>query len=222
MQTLNVGAGRTDNEYKAAEEQRRADLRADSREDANYFFWAAGLAAISTGLLPVRLNILVNIGALDLLRLYGRPLGPLNLLVAYSAVATSLVVLVGLGFAGRSGQRWAFLAGMVLYGADMIALMAMFFIVGIRGPRLLRIQMVPGTKSPERSERRGRLDLLIGGRVWALSAATVWPHRLGDGRRAREHVSMAAGCDRGCGGWSGECRRTGRGLRPSARPGGLP
>ena len=126
MQTLNVGAGRTDNEYKAAEEQRRADLRADSREDANYFFWAAGLAAISTGLLPVRLNILVNIGALDLLRLYGRPLGPLYLLVAYSAVATSLVVLVGLGFAGRSGQRWAFLAGMVLYGADMIALMAMF------------------------------------------------------------------------------------------------
>ena len=126
MQTLNVGAGRTDNEYKAAEEQRRADLRADSREDANYFFWAAGLAAISTGLLPVRLNILVNIGALDLLRLYGRPLGPLYLLVAYSAVATSLVGLVGLGFAGRSGQRWAFLAGMVLYGADMIALMAMF------------------------------------------------------------------------------------------------
>ena len=41
-------------------------------------------------------------------------------------MATWLVVLVGLGFAGRSGQRWAFLAGMVLYGADMIALMAMF------------------------------------------------------------------------------------------------
>jgi hypothetical protein len=126
MQTLNVGAGRTDNEYKAAEEQRRTDLRADSREDANYFFWAAGLAPISTGLLPVRLNILVNIGALDLLRLHGRPLGPLYLLLAYSAVATWLVVLVGLGFAGRSGQRWAFLTGMVLCGADMIALMAMF------------------------------------------------------------------------------------------------
>ena len=170
----------------------------------------AGLAATSTGMLPVRLNILFNIGAFDLLSLYGRPPGPLYPLVVDGAVATWLVVLVALGFAGRSGQRWAFLAGMVLYGADMIALMAMFFIVDIRGPRLLRIQMVPGTKSPERSERRGRLDLLIGGRVWALSAATVWPHRLGDGRRAREHVSMAAGCDRGCGGWSGECRRTGR------------
>jgi hypothetical protein len=185
MQTLNVGAGRTDNEYKAAEEQRRTDLRADSREDANYFFWAAGLAPISTGLLPVRLNILVNIGALDLLRLHGRPLGPLYLLSAYSAVATWLVVMVGLGFAGRSGQRRAFLAGMVLCGADMIALdrpHGHIFIVGIRGPRLLRIQMVPGTKSPERSERRGRIDLLIGGRVWALSAASVWPHRLGDGR----------------------------------------
>ena len=126
MQTLNVGAGRTDNEYKAAEEQRRADLRNDSREDANYFFWAAGLAAISTGLLPVRLNILVNIGAFDLLSLYGKPLGPLYPLVVYSAVASWLVGLVALGFAGRSGQRWAFIAGMVLYGADMIALMVMF------------------------------------------------------------------------------------------------
>ena len=126
MQTLNVGAGRTDTEYRAAEEQRRADLRADSREDANFFFWAAGLAAISSGLFPVRLNILVNIGAFDLLRFYGRPLGPLYLAVAYSAVAAWLVVLLGLGFAGRSGYRWAFLVGMVLYGADMIALIATF------------------------------------------------------------------------------------------------
>jgi hypothetical protein len=160
MQTLNVGAGRTDNDYKAAEEQRRADLRNDSREDANYFFWAAGLAAISTGLLPVRLNILVNIGAFDLLSLYGRPLGPLYPLVVYSAVASWLVGLVVLGFAGRSGQRWAFIAGMVLYGADMIALMGHVFIVGIRGPCLLPVQMVPRTKSAERSQRTWRLDLL--------------------------------------------------------------
>ena len=71
MQTLNVGAGRSDTEYKAAEEQRRADLRADSVNDANYFFWAAGLAALGTGLLPVRLNIFVTIGTIDLLAFYG-------------------------------------------------------------------------------------------------------------------------------------------------------
>src|ERR1700678_3268679 len=126
MQTLNVGAGRTDKEYEAAEEQRRADLRADSRTDADYFFWAAGLAALGTGLLPVRLNMLVNIGVFDLLRFYGRPLGPLYPLAMYGAAATWLVAVVALGFAGRSGHRWAFLAGMVLYGADMIALMVMF------------------------------------------------------------------------------------------------
>ncbi|MGA8212784.1 MAG: hypothetical protein WB799_04275 [Candidatus Sulfotelmatobacter sp.] len=34
--------------------------------------------------------------------------------------------LLALGFAGRGGQRWAFLAGMVLYGLDMIALMLTF------------------------------------------------------------------------------------------------
>jgi hypothetical protein len=128
MQILNVGAGRTDNEYKAAEEQRRADLRADSREHANYFFWAAGLAAISSGLLPVlRVNFLINIGAFDLLSAYGGSLDQLHPVVLYSAVVvTSLAVLVGLGFAARSGQRWAFLVGMLLYAADMIALMVMF------------------------------------------------------------------------------------------------
>jgi hypothetical protein len=126
MQTLNVGAGRTDKEYKEAEEQRRADLRADSRSDANYFFWAAGLAALGTGLLPVRLNVFVTIGAFDLLGFYGKSLSPLYPIARYGAAVAWLVMLVALGFAGRGGQRWAFLAGMVLYGLDMIALMLMF------------------------------------------------------------------------------------------------
>jgi hypothetical protein len=75
MQTLNVGAGQTDEEYKAAEDHRRADLLADSRSDANYFFWAAGLAALASGLFPVQVNFLVNIGAFDLVRFYGRGAG---------------------------------------------------------------------------------------------------------------------------------------------------
>lgn len=123
MQTLNVGAGQTDEEYNAAEEQRRGDLRDDSRSDANYFFWAAGLAAVGSGLLPVRLNIIVSIGAFDLLSLYGKSLGPV---AVDTTVAIWLIAVVALGFAARSGRRWAFLIGIVLYGADMIALIAMF------------------------------------------------------------------------------------------------
>src|SRR2546425_11389171 len=110
MQTLNVGAGRTDDEYQVAEEQRRADLLAESRSDANYFFWAAGLAALGTGLLPVRLNIFVSIGAVDLLTFYGRSLGQLYPLAVYGLVAAWVVALLALGFVGRSGRRWAFLA----------------------------------------------------------------------------------------------------------------
>ncbi|MEY2394320.1 MAG: hypothetical protein QOF94_665 [Acidobacteriaceae bacterium] len=126
MQTLNVGAGRTDKDYEAAEEQRRTDLRADSQSDANFFFLAAGLAALGTGLLPVRLNVFVSIGAIDLLSVYGRTLGHLYPLAVYGAAAMWVVVALGLGFAARSGRRWAFLAGVVLYGADMLALIAMF------------------------------------------------------------------------------------------------
>src|SRR5882757_6468261 len=102
MQTLNVGAGRTDTEYKAAEEQRCVDLRDESRNDAGYFFLAAALAAFGTGLLPLRVNILVNIGVIDLLRVYGRPLGELYPLAVYGVAALWVVVLLGLGFAARS------------------------------------------------------------------------------------------------------------------------
>ena len=126
MQTLNVGAGRTDAEYKADDAQRRADLRAESLSDANFFFWAAGLALLGTGLLPVRLNILVSVGAIDLLTFYGRSLGPLYPLILVWAAATWIIALVGLGIAARHGYRWAFLAGIVLYGADMILLIATF------------------------------------------------------------------------------------------------
>jgi predicted lysophospholipase L1 biosynthesis ABC-type transport system permease subunit len=126
MQILNVGAGQTDEDYRAAEEQRRADLLADSRSDANFFFWAAGLAALGTGLLPLRLNILVSIGVIDLLRVYGKPHDPTYALVMYGAAAAWVVMLLAFGFAGRTGHRWAFLAGMVLYAADMIALTLTF------------------------------------------------------------------------------------------------
>ena len=126
MQTLNVGAGRTDEEHKATGEQRRADLRSDCRDDANYFFWAAGLSALGTGLLPVRLNLLVSIGTVDLLTLYGRSLGPFYPLAVFSLAAMWLLVMLGLGFAGRSGHRWAFLAGIAIYAADMIALIVTF------------------------------------------------------------------------------------------------
>src|SRR2546430_2305271 len=111
MQTLNVGAGRSDSEYKAAEEQRWDDLRIESQSNANYFFWAAGLAALGTGLLPVRLNILVSIGVVDHLAFYGRSLGPVYPFILYGTSATWVSGLIALGFAARNGHRWAFLAG---------------------------------------------------------------------------------------------------------------
>jgi hypothetical protein len=130
MQTLNVGAGQTETEYKEAAEKRRTDLLADSQSDANFFFWAAGAALLGTGLLsstglfPIRINFLVSVGAVDLLERYGS-LPPLEL---HGVVAAWILLLSGLGFAARRGHRWAFLAGIVLYGADMIALILMFSI----------------------------------------------------------------------------------------------
>src|SRR5205809_5743181 len=39
---------------------------------------------------------------------------------------TTLFRSLGLGFAGRSGHRWAFLGGIAIYAADMIALIVTF------------------------------------------------------------------------------------------------
>jgi hypothetical protein len=105
MQTLNVGAGRTDEEYKAAEEQRRADLLADSRGDANYFVVAAILAGLGTGLLPVRLNIFVSIGAIDLFALYGGQLVRLHPVVLHVAAVAWVVALLALGTDCRTGLK---------------------------------------------------------------------------------------------------------------------
>jgi hypothetical protein len=126
MQTLNVGAGRTDQEYQAAEESRRAELRSDVQTYGMYFFVAAGLAGLGTGLLPIRLFAFVNIGFIDLLTFYGGDLIRTNPLLLRAAAALWVGALVGLGFAGRKGQRWAFWAGLVLYAADMLPLIAMF------------------------------------------------------------------------------------------------
>jgi hypothetical protein len=128
MQTLNVGAGKTDDEYKAAEEGRRSDLRSDSRSHANYFFVAAVLAAVASGLFPVKLNFLVNIGVFDLIGLYSRNALQGHPLAADGIVGAWMMALVGLGLAARAGHRWAFLVGILLYGTDMIALMATFSI----------------------------------------------------------------------------------------------
>ena len=132
MQTLNVGAGRTDSEYAATEESRLAELRDEVRTDADYFFWAAGLATASTGLLPIRIGVLLNIGFFDLLTLYGKSLGKLFM---YGSAATWVAALVALGFAARRNYRWAFMIGIIVHSADMLALIATFsiFAFGVHG-----------------------------------------------------------------------------------------
>ncbi len=128
MELLNVGAGRTDEEYKEAQQWRRDELKEDSQKDATYFFYAAGLAATSSGILPIQIHFLINIGLFDLLALYGRRFGANFPTIAEGTVVLWILILCALGFAARKGYRWAFLLGIALYAADMLALMAIFSI----------------------------------------------------------------------------------------------
>jgi len=130
MDILNVGAGRTDEEYKHAQQVHRDELREDSEKDANYFFWAAGLAATSSGILPIRIHFLINVGLFDLLGLYGGRFGANYPTIAEGTVVMWILVLCGLGFAARKGYRWAFILGIAIYALDMFALLAVFSIWG--------------------------------------------------------------------------------------------
>jgi hypothetical protein len=61
-------------------------------QDADYFFFAAALSALGTGILTVRVSFLVSIGAFDLLNLYGRPLGSSYLVAVYGRLAGPMAV----------------------------------------------------------------------------------------------------------------------------------
>ena len=71
-------------------------------------------------------------------------------LAVYALASLWLVVLVVLAFAGRAGHRWAFRCGIILYGADMLALMLLFSIWAFGVHAFLVFQVVPGTKSARR------------------------------------------------------------------------
>jgi hypothetical protein len=153
MQTLNVGAGRTDQEYQAAAEQHRQDLRSDIQSYSNSFFIAAGLAGLGTGLVPVLLpglirlgefdlllflRSIISIGSIDMLAFYGRGLFVDNIFLFRAITAAFVLALVLLGLAARKNQRWAFWVGLVLYCADMVPVMLMsplwgVFAVGLHG-----------------------------------------------------------------------------------------
>src|SRR3984957_1201782 len=99
MELLNVGAGRTDEGYKEAQKWRSDELREDSQKDATYFFYAAGLAATSSGILPIQIHFLINIGVFDLLGFYGRRFGENFSTMAEGTVVVWIVILCTLGFA---------------------------------------------------------------------------------------------------------------------------
>ena len=105
MQILNVAAGRSDTERQEAEEKRREHLRAESSNAATFFFWAAGLSALGNGLIPIQVFVIVNIGLIDLLRFYGGSLDRFLPLAVYGASLAWVLILVGLGYAARTGRR---------------------------------------------------------------------------------------------------------------------
>jgi hypothetical protein len=126
MQTLGIDAGRTEEERAASRELHQAELRDDVRSSANYFFLAAGFALLTSGVLPLRVALLIDVGMIELLYFYGKQFGADQGLVIALVSLVIISLLVGLGAMARLYTRWPFFVGLILYGADMIALVVTF------------------------------------------------------------------------------------------------
>ena len=141
METLEIGSGQTPQDWQHEQELRREELRGDVRMAANYFFVAAGCALISSGLLPVRFTFLVDVGYINLahILLHAEPFafsGSLQAFVVIAALTVwTIVIMVLLGFAGRAYKRWAFWAGLLIYGVDAAVLIPLFSLwaMGVHG-----------------------------------------------------------------------------------------
>src|SRR5215469_1490685 len=117
----------------------------------------------------------------------GYPPSPRSFGITDGMAASWVVVLLGLGFAGRNAQRWAFLAGMALYLVDMMALMVLFSLWAFGIHAFFVFPVVPGTKGPagsqagrglRRDERAAWLSLTPydskrARRFWECRTATV-------------------------------------------------
>lgn len=83
---------------------------------------------MGTGIVFIQLGFLARIGVVDLLIYYGRIYGQFYPIVVFGTALAWIIALILMAFVARAGHRGAFLAGIVLYGLDMILLIATFSI----------------------------------------------------------------------------------------------
>ena len=135
MQTLNVAQAVPIKSTKPQKNRAVLNSVMTSRPTACTFSLPQDLPASGRGCFPSGYLAFVNIGFIDLLTFYGGELIGTNPLLLRAAAAAWVLALIGLGFAARKGQRWAFWAGLILYAADMLPLIVMFSIwaFGIHG-----------------------------------------------------------------------------------------
>jgi hypothetical protein len=132
METLEIGSGQTPQDWEHIQAEHQEELRGDIRMAANFFFVAAGCAAISSGLAPLRFTFFVDVGYMELAHMLTRtdPFAFSGSLAAFVAIAAVTLGIIGslvlLGIAGRAYKRWAFWAGLVIYGIDSVLLIFFF------------------------------------------------------------------------------------------------
>ena len=102
----------------------REKLKYDSaiKGSAGWFFWIAGFSLFNSILVlfgTVR-GTVVGLGTTLLVNTYAVRLGPIANVAAFVISATLSGVFVVFGVFARKQEKWAFIAGMVLYALDTV------------------------------------------------------------------------------------------------------
>jgi MFS family permease len=91
------------------------------RDGANWFYWIAGLSALSSILLLIGSNFIsaITLGSTQFLVAIGQ-LIPEMAIAAVIASVLILGVFVLLGYLSNKGHRWAYIIGIILFALDTL------------------------------------------------------------------------------------------------------
>lgn len=102
-------------------------LRARMRSGANWFFWIAAASVLTTIALIIGTSWgwFLSLGITQLVSVIASGYGSEAKVIAFVVTLVATGIFVLLGVFSRKRQNWAFIVGMILYGADGL----LFFMV---------------------------------------------------------------------------------------------
>ncbi|MBN1766537.1 MAG: hypothetical protein JW860_14880 [Sedimentisphaerales bacterium] len=98
-----------------------------------WFYWIAALSLVNTVLMIAgsELSFIVGLTITIIIDSIAAELGPIAMIIAFIFDVTLAGCFIIFGIFARKGHKWAFIAGMVLYGLDTLLIVLLVLLIPI-------------------------------------------------------------------------------------------